>query len=68
MFVVQKRFEPLVVKDYCNNSNNTSKQLQEHGIYKHLQILEKNAHKGHLQGNMKNLTNFEENTKDRENI
>jgi hypothetical protein len=48
MFVIPKWFEPLVVKDYCNKSNNTSKKLQEHGIYKHLQIFEKNAHKGHL--------------------
>jgi DNA helicase IV len=51
------------VKDYCNKSDNTSKKLQEHGIYKHLQIFEKNAHKGLLWGNMKNLTIFEKTQK-----
>ncbi len=30
------------MKDFCNKSNNTSKKLQEHGIYKHVQKIDKN--------------------------
>lgn len=45
----------------------TYEEVQKDGIYKHLQILEKEGRTRHLEGNTENLRTLEEKRKDREN-